>query len=82
MPTRRQGPGFGLAVPDDSRDQQVRVVEGRAVGVRKRIPEFAALVDRARRFRCDVRRDAAGEGELAEQPPNALGVPGDIGVHL
>ena len=49
-------------------DEQVGVVERRAVRVRERVAELAALVDRARRLGRDVARDAAGERELAEQP--------------
>ena len=82
MPARGQRPGLGLAVADDRCDEQVRVVERGAVGVRERVAELAALVDRARRLRSDVRRDAAGEGELPEQPPHALDVLGDVGVDL
>ena len=75
-------PGLGLAVADDRRDEQVGVVERGAVGVRERVAEFAALVDRARCLRGDVRRDAAGEGELPEQPAHTLGVRRDVGVDL
>ena len=61
----RQRAGLGLAVADDAGDDQVRVVEGRAVGVRQRVAELAALVDRAGRLGRDVAGDAAGERELA-----------------
>ena len=72
VPARRQRPGLGLAVADDAADEQVGVVEGRSVGVDQRVAQLAALVDRARRLGRDVAGDAAGEGELAEQPPQAL----------
>ena len=39
-------------------------------------------MDGAWRFRRDVRRDTAGEGELPEQSANALGVLRDVGVGL
>ena len=39
-------------------------------------------MDGAGCLRSDVGRDAAGEGELAEQPAQALGVLGDVGVVL
>ena len=35
VPRRRQRPGLGLAVADDARDQQIRVVEGSAEGMRE-----------------------------------------------
>src|SRR5581483_7758379 len=50
--------------------------------VRERVAELAALVDRARRLGGDVARDAAGEGELPEQPPQAVLVVRDVGVQL
>ena len=67
MPARRERPGLGLAVADDARDEQVGVVEGGAVGVRERVAELAALVDRAGRLGRDVARDPARERELAEE---------------
>ena len=82
VPARRHRPGLGLAVADDAGDEKLRVVEGRAEGVRERVSELAALVDRPRRLGRDVAGDAAGEGELAEQPPQALRVLGDALVEL
>ena len=76
------GPGLGLAVADDARDDQVRVVERRAVGVREGVAELAALVDRAGRLGRDVARDAAREAELLEQLLHPVGVLGDVGVDL
>ena len=67
VPARGERAGLGLAVADHAGDQQVGVVERGAVGVRERVAELAALVDRARRLRRDVARDAAGERELPEQ---------------
>ena len=82
MPARRQRPGLGLAVADDAGDDQVGIVERRAVGVRQRVAELAALVDRARRLRRDVARDAAGEGELGEEPLHPLLVLRDVRIDL
>ena len=82
MPAGGQRPGLGLAVADDAADEQIGVVEGGAVGVHERVAELAALVDRAGRLRGDVAGDAAGEGELAEQPPQALLVAADVRVDL
>ena len=67
MPARRERPGLGLAVADHAGDQEVGVVERRAKGVRERVAELAALVDRAGRLGRGVARDAAGEGELPEE---------------
>ena len=67
MPGGGERPGLRLAVADDARDDQIGIVERRAVGVRQAVAELAALVDRARRLRRDVRADVAGEGELLEE---------------
>ena len=82
MPAGRQRPGLRLAVADHAADQQVGVVEGGSVGVHQRVAELAALVDRPGRLRGDVAGDAAGEGELAEQPADALLVVADVRVDL
>jgi len=47
MPGGGEWPGLGLTIADDARDQQVRVVEGGAKGMRERISELAPFVDRA-----------------------------------
>ena len=82
MPAGRQRAGLGLAVADDAADQQVGVVEGGAVGVRERVAELAALVDRAGGLGRDVAGDAARERELAEELAHAVFVPGDARVEL
>ena len=82
VPARRQRAGLGLAVADDAHDDQIRVVERRAVGVGQRIAELAALVDRPGRLGRDMARDPAGERELAEQSPHALLVARDVRVDL
>ena len=82
MPARRQRAGLGLAVADDRRDDQVRVVERGPAGVRRHVPEFAALVDRARRFGGAVAADPAGEGELLEEPEHPLLVLAAVRVDL
>ena len=71
VPARGQRSGLRLAVADDAADEQVRVVEHRAVGVHERVAQLAALVDRPRRLGRDVAGDAAGERELAEQHAHA-----------
>ena len=67
VPARGERPGLRLAVADDAADDEIRVVEGGAVGVGERVAELAALVDRARRLGRHVAGDAARERELAEQ---------------
>ena len=48
----------------------------------QRVTEFAALVDRSRRFRSGVTRDAAGERELPEQTSQTIGILTDIRIDL
>ena len=82
VPRRRQRAGLRLAVADDAGHQQAGVVERRPEGVGQRVAQLAPLVDRARRLRRGVARDAAGEGELAEQPLHPVAVPGHRRIHL
>ena len=71
MPGRRQRSGLGFAVSDHAGDDQVGIVEGRAIGMGEAIAKLAALVDRARGLRRDVAGNAAGETELLEQTLHA-----------
>jgi len=82
VPARGERAGLGLAVADDAADRQPGVVERRAVGVRERVAELAALVDRARRLGRGVARDAAGERELAEERLQARLVERDVRIEL
>ena len=82
VPARRQRPGLGLAVADDAADEQVGVVVGGAVRVRERVPELAALVDRAGRLGRGVARDPARERELAEQLAQPVLARADVRVEL
>src|SRR5262249_62208948 len=72
MPTRGQGAGFRFAVADDTGNYQIRVVEGRSVGVRESVAELAAFVNRTGRLRCNVARDTAGGRELGEEAFHAF----------
>ena len=82
VPARRERSGLGLAVADDARHDQVGIVEGRAEGVRERVAELAAFVDRAGRLGSHVAGDAAREAELLEQPPHPLLVLADVRIDL
>ena len=82
MPCGGERAGLSLAIADDAGDDEVGVVERRAIGVRQAIAELAALVDRARRLRGDVRADVAGEGELLEEPPEPFEVLALVGIGL
>ena len=67
MPARRQRTGLRLPIADDADHEEVGIVERRAERVDERVAEFAALVDRARRLRGGVARDAARKRELPKQ---------------
>ena len=82
VPTGGERAGLRFAIADDARDEQVGIVERRPEGVRQRIAQLAALVNRARRLRRDVARNAAGEGELLEQPLHPVLVLRDVGIDL
>ena len=82
MPAGRERPGLRFAVADDAGDDEIRVVERGAMSVRQRVAELAAFVDRAGRFRRGVARDAAGEGELLEKPPQPVDVFRHVRVEL
>src|SRR5262249_245279 len=74
MPRCRKRPGFCLAVSDYACNDQIRVVECGAVGVRERIAELPAFVNRPGRFRRGVTRNPAGKGELPEQLAQPIGI--------
>src|SRR5215813_3242594 len=61
VPRGGERPGLGLAVADDARDDEIRIVERRAIGMRQAVTELAAFVDRPRRLRRDVRPDVSGK---------------------
>ena len=82
MPTGRERPRLGLAVSDNTRNQQARIVECSTEGMRQGVPELASLVDRPRRLRRGVARNPARKGELPEQPPQPLLVAADMRIEL
>ncbi len=82
VPGSGQRPGLRLAVADHAGDDEAGVVEGGAMGMRERVAEFAALVDRSWSLRRYVARHPAGKRELAEQLPHAGRVPRHTRVNL
>ncbi len=82
MPGRGQRPGLGLAVADDARDDQFRIVEGGAERMAERVAELAAFVQRTGTLRRGMAGNAARERELAEQRAHAVLVLGDLGIGL
>ena len=82
MPARGERAGLGFAIADDTRDDEVRVIQGCTVGVHERIAELSALVDRPGQVGGGVRGDAARRRELAEEGADAGGILGDARVDL
>jgi len=82
VPGRRQRPGLGLAVADNAGDDQIGIVERRAIGMHQRVTELAALVDRPRRLRRRVARDAAGEGKLPEKFSQSVHIARNVRIDL
>src|SRR6478609_1129365 len=82
VPGRCERTGLGLAVTYDTCDDELRVVEHRAIGMRHAVTEFAALVDRAGCLWRDVGADVARKGELLEELLHPLCVFALVGVDL
>ena len=82
MPARRERSGFRFAIADHAGDDQIGIVERRAVSVRQRVTQFAALMNRAGRLGRDMAGNAAGERELLEQSLHALLVLRDVRINL
>jgi len=82
VPAGGERAGLGLPVANDAEGHEVGIVEDCAVRVHECVAELTALVNRPRCLRGDVRRDAAGKGELPEQPAQPLLVLADVRVDL
>ena len=82
VPRGRERTGLRLTVADHGCDDQLGVVERGAIGMRKCVTEFPALMDRPRCLGRHVAGNTAGEGELGEQPLHAGLVLGDVRVDL
>ena len=77
MPAGGQCAGFGFAVADHAGNDQVGIVEGCAVCVRKAVTKLAAFMNRPRYLRRDVARYAIGPGKLAKQSAQSFGIARD-----
>ena len=82
LPAGSQRAGLSFAIAHGAGHDKVGVIEGGTKGMSNGVAQLAALVDGTRSFRCNVRRNAAGEGELFEQLLHALFIAADVGVHL
>ena len=82
MPAGGERGRLRLAVADHAGDHEPRVVERRAPGVRQRVAQLAALVDRPRHLGRHMARHAVGPRELAKQPVHSLAVARDLRIAL
>ena len=82
VPAGGERAGLRFAVADDAGDDEIGIVECRAIGVHKRVAELAAFVDGAGSFRRDVAGDSVGPAELAEEALDAVAILLDVGVDL
>jgi hypothetical protein len=82
VPARGQGPRLRLPVADHAGHDEVGIVEGGPVGVGQGVAELPALVDGAGGLGRRVAGDAPGEGELLEEPLEALLVEADARIGL
>ena len=74
VPACRQWPRLRLSVADHAGYYQVRIVEGRSIRVQQRVAQFSALVNRPRRLRRNMARNAERPAELTKKSLDAVGV--------
>jgi hypothetical protein len=74
VPRGRERTRFGFTITDHARHDGVGMIERHPVGMGQAVAEFAAFVNRAWRFRCDMAADVTGERELLEELPHPLKV--------
>ena len=82
LPGSSQRAGLRLAVADNHRRDQIRIVKDCSETVRDGVSQLAALIDGTRRLRRAVAGYATGEGELLEQLLHAFLILTDVRVNL
>ena len=78
LPAGSQRAGLSLAVADDGRDKQARVVHDGTVSVGQSVTQLTTLVDGARGLRSEVGRNTARVRELTEELLQTSFVLGDL----
>ena len=74
--------GLGFSIPNDSRDDQIGVVESGAKGVGKDIAQLASFVNGAWGGHTDVAGDPSRGRKLAKQATYTLSILGDLRIGL
>src|SRR5579872_115719 len=82
VPTGGERAGLRFAIANDTANNQVRIVERRAISVRQRIAEFAAFMNGAWSFRRYVAGYSVRPGELAKQPLESIAASLDCRITL
>ncbi len=82
MPRRRQRPGLGLAVADDTRHDQIGIIKHRAERMADGITQLTALVNGPGRFGRSVTGNAAGKRELDKKFSQPCFILADVGINL
>src|SRR5271156_3616418 len=66
LPGGSQGRCFRFTITNHAGHHEIWIVERCAEGMAERVTQLAAFMNRSRRCRRDMARDASGEGELLE----------------
>ena len=72
VPTCGQRASFRFAVADDAGDDQIRIVEGGAIGMDQGIAQLTAFVNGAGSFRRYMTGNSVRPGELAKEPMQSV----------
>src|SRR5437867_4113255 len=82
VPACGESASFGFTISNNAANQQIRIIERRAVSMRECVSQLAAFMDGARGFGRDMTRNATGKRELREQALHAVFALSDVGVDL
>ena len=82
MPGGGQGTGFGFPVTNHAGYEQRGVIKYGPKGVAERVAQLPTLVQRPRRLRGSVTRNAAGVRKLCKQLLQSRFVLADVGINL
>src|SRR5439155_15506708 len=82
VPPGRERSGLRLAIADNAGNQEIRVVEDGAVSMTERVAQLASFMDGTGRFRRHMAGNAAGKGELLEEPLQSWFILCHVGIQL
>src|SRR5437588_11635695 len=73
---------FCFTIPDDSYNNQIRIVEGSPEGMGKDVPQLASFVNGAWSGNTDMAGDSSRGRELAKQVAHPLTILRDLWIHF